>query len=124
MEFDPKIPIYIQIIEDVKKRICIGKYKDGQKIDSVRDLALYYGVNPNTVQKALSELEQEGLLKSISTSGRFLSLNQASILRLRNEMLDNRFTQFMQLADELGVSEQEFKAYVEVKKHDYHSRFK
>ena len=124
MEFNPKIPIYLQIIEDVKKMICMGKYQDGEKISSVRELALYYGVNPNTVQKALSELEKEGLLKSVSTSGRFLNVNQESILRLRKEMLDASFDQLMQLASEMRMSEKEFTEYLERKKHDYHSKFK
>ena len=124
MEFNPKIPIYLQIIEDVKKMICIGKYQDGEKISSVRELALYYGVNPNTVQKALSELEKEGLLKSVSTSGRFLNINQESILRLRKEMMDASFDQLMQLASEMRMSEKEFTEYLEGKKHDYHSKFK
>ncbi|MBQ2369863.1 MAG: GntR family transcriptional regulator, partial [Peptococcaceae bacterium] len=62
MEFQSNIPIYLQIMDDIKQQIVSGKLKPGDKLASVRDLAMQYGVNPNTMQKALSELEWEKLL--------------------------------------------------------------
>ncbi len=73
MEFDNDRPIYLQILEDFKSKISSGVWKAGEKIDSVRNLAKDYEVNPNTVQRALSELERDGLCKSQRTAGRFVT---------------------------------------------------
>lgn len=73
MEFDNNRPIYLQLLEDFKLKISSGVWKSGDKMDTVRNLAKIYGVNPNTVQRALQELEREGLAKSNRTSGRFIT---------------------------------------------------
>ena len=70
---DSSRPIYAQIIEKVSLDIVSGKYQPGDKLPSVRDLAAQAGVNPNTMQKALSELERENLVHSARTSGRFIT---------------------------------------------------
>lgn len=62
--FDDKLPIYLQIIQILKADIARGKYQTGEKLPAVRELALTAGVNPNTMQKALAELERDGLVKS------------------------------------------------------------
>lgn len=116
MRFNPNIPIYLQIMEEFKKKICAGKYQNNQKIESVRELALQYEVNPNTVQKALTELEKEGLLESRSTSGRFLIINEENIQRLKLETLEKAFNQFILEAYELGISQEELHQYLEEKK--------
>ncbi len=72
-KFTSDAPIYIQIMDEIKLRIARGKLKAGDKVPSVRELAVIAGVNPNTMQKALSELEREGVLYSQRTSGRFVS---------------------------------------------------
>ena len=69
---DSSRPIYAQIIEKVSLNIVSGKYQPGDKLPSVRDLAAQAGVSPNTMQKALSELERENLVHSVRTSGRFV----------------------------------------------------
>ena len=71
--FDDKLPIYLQIIRILKSDLARGKYQPGEKLPAVRELALSAGVNPNTMQKALAELERDGLLKSQRTSGRFVT---------------------------------------------------
>ena len=63
-DFDPNLPIYIQVMEEIKKEIFASEYLPGSKLASVRELALEYGVNPNTIQKALSELERTGIIYS------------------------------------------------------------
>ena len=68
--FSNDVPIYLQIMEHFKVQIASGKLEVGDKIPPVRELALEAGVNPNTMQKALSELEREGYLESQRTSGR------------------------------------------------------
>ncbi|MDE6024636.1 MAG: GntR family transcriptional regulator [Lachnospiraceae bacterium] len=72
-KFTGETPIYIQIMDEIKLRIARGRLKAGDKVPSVRELAVMAGVNPNTMQKALSELEREGVLYSQRTSGRFVS---------------------------------------------------
>ena len=70
---DSSRPIYLQIIERVQMDIITGRYQPGDKLPSVRDLAQEAAVNPNTMQKALSELERSGLIYSQRTSGRFVA---------------------------------------------------
>ena len=64
MDFNSSVPIYLQLMNDIKLQIVSGQLQPGEKIASVRDLAMHYAVNPNTMQKALSELERENLLFS------------------------------------------------------------
>lgn len=80
MKFDANLPIYIQIMDDLKKQMIKGAYHSGDKVESVRDLAITYGVNPNTVQRSLSELEREGLLYSERGSGRFITKDENALL--------------------------------------------
>ena len=72
-DLDNERPIYLQLMERIQQDIVSGVYKPGEKIPSVRDLALDAAVNPNTMQKALSELERSGLVYSQRTSGRFIT---------------------------------------------------
>ena len=72
-DLDDDRPIYLQLMERIQQDIISGIYKPGDKIPSVRDLALDAAVNPNTMQKALSELERSGLVYSQRTSGRFIT---------------------------------------------------
>ncbi|MBQ9610713.1 MAG: GntR family transcriptional regulator [Lachnospiraceae bacterium] len=72
-KFDNSSPIYLQIMEQIKVMIAKGELKSGDKVPPVRDMALVAGVNPNTMQKALSELEREGILYSNRTAGRFVA---------------------------------------------------
>ena len=67
-KFDENTPIYLQIVEQIKAQIATGQLKAGDKLPAVRELAVEAGVNPNTMQKALSQLEREGLLYSVRTS--------------------------------------------------------
>ena len=76
---NPEYPIYTQIMEHITSDIISGTYAPGSKLPSVRELAQTAGVNPNTMQKALSELEHTGLLYSQRTSGRFVTEDLAMI---------------------------------------------
>lgn len=80
--------IYLQLVDAFKNAVIAGHWKVDQKIPSVRDLAMTFGVNPNTVQRALAILEDEGLLRSERTTGRFVNDNQKQIDDIRqNEVL-------------------------------------
>ncbi len=88
--FDNSVPIYIQIIDRIKLLIISGKLAPGEKIASVRDLAEESGVNPNTMQRALTELEREGLIHSVRTSGKFVTEDGDSVRQLREKMAQEK----------------------------------
>ena len=107
MEFQSNIPIYVQIMDDIKLQIISGQLKPGEKLASVRDLAMEYGVNPNTMQKALSELEWENLLYTMRTTGRFVTEDTAHIEKLRTGLAQERITQAVHELQTLGYQNQE-----------------
>ena len=71
--FDNERPIYIQLVELIRIDIVSGKYEKGSKLPSVRELALTMKVNPNTMQKALVELENEKLIYTERTNGKYVT---------------------------------------------------
>lgn len=104
ISFDSNIPIYIQVMDYIKKEIVSGRLKPGDKVDSVRDLAMRFGVNPNTVQRSLSELEREGLLKSERTVGRFISENEELINLTREQMAFSCVSRYVREMRTLGFN--------------------
>ena len=82
-KFNDGAPIYLQIVNTLKRNIASGAYPPGSRLPSVRDLALEAGVNPNTMQRALSELERSGLVNSQRTAGRFITEDASALLDLR-----------------------------------------
>lgn len=103
MDFDNSRPIYLQLLEDFKLKISVGQWSAGSKIDSVRNLASTYGVNPNTVQKALAELEREGLCESRRTAGRFVTENKNMISKLEDSSFYELADQFIEGAGNLNL---------------------
>lgn len=103
MDFDNSRPIYLQLLEEFKLKISTGQWEAGQKIDSVRSLAKDYGVNPNTVQKALSELEREGLTETRRTAGRFVTDNQNLISKLEDSSFYELADQFIEGSENLNL---------------------
>lgn len=104
MEFDNNRPIYLQLLEDFKLKISSGQWKSGEKMDTVRNLATIYGVNPNTVQRALQELEREGLAKSNRTSGRFITDDEEKINELAKGAFYRSCDDLISVADELKLT--------------------
>ena len=84
--FTPDRPIYLQLQEGIKLSIISGLYPPGDKLPAVRDLAMEAAVNPNTVQKALTELEREGLVHAQRTSGRYVTEDKTVIDKMKNEL--------------------------------------
>ncbi|MBQ2003608.1 MAG: GntR family transcriptional regulator [Peptococcaceae bacterium] len=107
MEFQSNIPIYLQIMDDIKQQIVSGKLKPGDKLVSVRDLAMQYGVNPNTMQKALSELEWEKLLYTMRTAGRYVTEDAALIGVLREQLAQERIIGLLNELQQLGYQNEE-----------------
>lgn len=117
--FRPDIPIYVQIIDDVKMRIATGRWLPGDKIPSVRDLAVEFGVNPNTMQRSLGELERLGLLYSERTAGRFVTNDAGRIAAMREEMAMEYIEVFLKKMSELGFTQAQIRKIIdrEVEKH-------
>ena len=107
MEFQSNIPIYLQIMDDIKQQIVSGKLKPGDKLASVRDLSMQYGVNPNTMQKALSELEWEKLLYTMRTAGRYVTEDAALIGVLREQLAQERIIGLLNELQQLGYQNEE-----------------
>lgn len=83
--FDNNIPIYIQLLEYIKIFIISGTFKAGEKLPSVREFAQSFKVNPNTMQKALLELENDGLIYTERTNGKFVTTDTEVISKLKDE---------------------------------------
>lgn len=104
---DSDRPIFIQIIEKIQMDIISGVYNPGDKLPSVRELAAEASVNPNTMQKALSELERTGLVYSQRTSGRFITEDTKMIDDIKSEMAREIISQFLENMQKLGFQKDE-----------------
>ena len=101
------MPIYVQIMNSVKEAIAAGEISPSERIPSVRELAQDFEVNPNTMQRALNELEREGLLVSERTAGRFVTDDKELIEELKNEMAARTADRFRKEMGALGFSDDE-----------------
>ena len=88
-------PIYLQIIERISMDIVSGVYRAGDKLPSVRELAASAAVNPNTMQKALSELERSGLVYTQRTSGRYITEDTGLIQEVRLKLAEEQIRSFL-----------------------------
>ncbi len=111
--FDADRPIYLQLVEHIQQKILNGEYQPGEKLPSVRDLAAEAAVNPNTMQKALSELERGGLVFAQRTSGRFITDDAAKIRRLRRAAALALARRFLADLKQLGITPNEAAALLE-----------
>lgn len=106
---DSSRPIYLQIIERVQMDIITGRYQPGDKLPSVRDLAQEAAVNPNTMQKALSELERSGLIYYQRTSGRFITEDKELIHQMKKELAAAEVSAFVAHMKQLGITPEEIR---------------
>lgn len=105
IEFDNNAPIYIQIMNYLKKQIVIGKLGPGEKIESVRDLAAELQINPNTIQRTFQELEREGIVETKRGLGRYVTDEESTIMRMKQEMASELLGRFVSGMKELGFAE-------------------
>jgi len=112
LNFDPAIPIYTQIVEGFKREIYSGALAPGDRILPVRELAMELGVNPNTMQRAMVELEREGLLYAERTSGRFVTTDHELIAQLRQDLIAALTQDFLREMRTLGCSAPEVERLV------------
>lgn len=106
-DLDNDRPIYLQLMERIQHDIISGIYNPGDKLPSVRDLALEASVNPNTMQKALAELERSGLVRSQRTSGRYITENQDLLKNMKSELAGSHIRSFLEQMNSLGFNRKE-----------------
>ncbi|MGP1544432.1 MAG: GntR family transcriptional regulator [Candidatus Fimenecus sp.] len=112
IEFNENIPIYLQLMERIRHEIISGKLEPGSKIEAVRTLANKFAVNPNTVQKALSELEGEELVYTQRTAGRYVTENTLIIESMRYKEAKRITDTFINQMKSLGYLEEEILAFL------------
>ena len=105
--FKEGFPIYKQIVDQMSQFIASGAIKPGGRLASVRELALDAGVSPNTMQRALSELERHGLLHSERTSGRFITDDENVLKKLRSDLSMGYIEEFFINLEKLGLTNEE-----------------
>lgn len=111
--FDNERPIYIQLVEMLRKEIVSGKLNAGERLPSVRELALTARVNPNTMQKALVELENEGLVYTERTNGKFITDNKKLIEKIKKELADEKVNNFLNDMKNIGITYEEAVVYLQ-----------
>lgn len=104
---DSDRPIFLQLVERIQMDIISGRYKSGDKLPSVRDLAAEAAVNPNTMQKAFSELERTGLVYSQRTSGRFITEDKKMIEELKATIAKEKIEEFIENMKNIGFKDDE-----------------
>ena len=100
--FRSDLPIYSQLVDRIKRMIVSGALPPGARLPSVRELAAEAGVNPNTVQRALAELEREGLVFSQRTAGRYVTEDWEIIEKTRKDLAEGQIRSFLETMKELG----------------------
>jgi GntR family transcriptional regulator len=106
-------PIYAQLVEQIKQEIVSGGFPPGQRLPSVRDLATEAGVNPNTMQRALAELERDGLVYSQRTAGRFVTEDKRMIEQAKLGLAREQIQQFLQSMSRLGYEKADIVALLQ-----------
>lgn len=112
-KFDNNMPIYVQISNIIKLQIVTNQLQPGDKLPTVRDLAETAGVNPNTVQRALSDLETEGFVYSVRTTGRFVTDNTDLISQTRHLLAEKEVDQFVRNMLDLGFQTDELSTQID-----------
>ena len=105
--FSNDAPIYAQLIEQIKVGIVTGGFPRGERLPSVRDLATDAGVNPNTMQRAMTELEREGLVYSQRTAGRFVTEDETMIQQAKRGLAERHIKLFLAAMTRLGFQPEE-----------------
>ena len=113
MEFKDNIPIYLQIEQYLYRQIALGKMKAGEKIPSVRKLALELTVNVNTVQRALQEMNTQGILYTKRGEGNFVTEDTELLSKTKQSLIDNVLDEFVQKMGKLGVKQDELVSTLE-----------
>ena len=107
MQYDSKLPIYIQVINSIKMDIISGRIKCGQKLPSSRELAVKYTINPNTAARVYQELERESICFTKRGMGTFVTEDEGVIRDIRKQMADEAIVEFLKTIKELEITVEE-----------------
>lgn len=112
LSFDQNVPIYLQLVEKIRFRIISGELSPGERVLSVREWALQERVNPNTMQKALSELEDEGLIVTERTNGKFVTDDLEAISQCKKDEAERLAAEFLEKMNQIGFDADEVMQYI------------
>ncbi len=112
-EFRSDLPINTQLIAQIQQRIVTGQLQPGERLPSVRDWAAEAGVNPNTMQRAMTEMERQGLVHSQRTAGRFVTEEQSVIQALKEDLARTQVRDFLAAMGQLGFTPKEIAALIQ-----------
>lgn len=107
--FDSGRPIYTQLLEKITTDIVSGALEPGQRLPGVREMAAEYGVNPNTVQRTMAELERQGLVYAERTTGRFVTTDTERLTATRTEIARKLAYHYLKTMRDLGMPTDEIK---------------
>ena len=111
--FDNESPIFVQLVEKLRLEIVSGKLKIGERLPSVRELALTARVNPNTMQKALAELETEGLVYTERTNGKFVTANKELIEKIKRKLAKEKVNNYIKDMKNIGITYEQSIQYLQ-----------
>ncbi len=117
-KFRGDLPIYSQLVEQIKLGIVSGSFLPGERLASVRDMAMEAGVNPNTMQRALQELERDGMVYSQRTAGRFVTEDMRVIERAKKQFAEEQIRSFLEAMKKLGYQREEIVSLLEEKEEE------
>ena len=117
-KFRSDLPIYSQLVEQIKLGIVSGNLLPGERLMSVRDMATEAGVNPNTMQRALQELERDGMVYSQRTAGRFVTENMQVIEREKKKFAEEQIRSFLEAMKKLGYQWEEILSLLKEKEEE------
>lgn len=113
MEYNNNLPIYLQVINQIKKDMIQGKLPMGEKLPSTRELAVQYQINPNTAARVYKEMEQAGMCCTKRGLGTFVTENAEVIKKMKEEMAGELLENFVREMQDLGFSKEELMAIME-----------
>lgn len=111
--FDNDRPIYTQLLEQIELKIISGEYPLGSRMKSVRELAAEAAVNPNTMQRALQELERNGLVITQRTAGRMITENEEFVKEIRERTAREQTARYLRIMKQLGIDKNQIKNFIE-----------
>ncbi len=121
-QFTDDKPIYVQLMDYFKVQIVSGELQEGSRLESVRDLAVKARVNPNTMQKALSELERIGLVRTERTAGRFITDDKERIKKMKQDIAEEEIFLFLNKMKSLGFEKSDMMELLDKKLKTNHEK--
>lgn len=106
-EFHASKPIYLQVVDRIYFSIVRGEIKHGEKLPSVRDMAVHMGVNPNTIQRTYTEMERDGMVETKRGQGTYVKNDPVVVVELRNRIKTGIVEEFVESMNEIGLTKDE-----------------